>query len=73
MGKQVKDIPVRPQETGAAVQDGNEDKKWEVNKMIFKKETEEIIENFIAEQLQDKTISPEMVAAIARLIETLYA
>lgn len=39
--------------------------------MIFKKETEEIIENFIAEQLQDKSISSDMVAAIAELIEAV--
>ena len=39
--------------------------------MILKQETMEVVENFIAEQLQDKSISPEMVAAIARLIEAV--
>ena len=39
--------------------------------MILKNETIEVVENFIAEQLQDKSIIPEMVAAIARLIEAV--
>ena len=39
--------------------------------MILKNKTIEAVENFIAEQLQDKSISPEMVAAIARLIEAV--
>jgi len=36
--------------------------------MILKKETEDVIENFIAKQLGEKNISPDMVAAIAELI-----
>ena len=36
--------------------------------MILKNETIEAVEDFIREQLQNKAISPEMVAAIARLI-----
>ncbi|MDY3750895.1 hypothetical protein [Christensenella minuta] len=39
--------------------------------MILKNETIEAVENFIAEQLQDKSISSDMVAAIAELIEAV--
>lgn len=37
--------------------------------MILKNETIEVVENFIAYQLQNKVISPEMVMAIAELMK----
>lgn len=37
--------------------------------MILGINTKEVVENFIREQLQNKAISPEMVAAIAELMK----
>lgn len=41
--------------------------------MIFKKETEEVIEKFIANEFKAENISPEMVRAIAELIRAICA
>lgn len=41
--------------------------------MILGINTKEAVENFIKEQLQNKDISPEMVAAIAELMKAASA